>query len=182
MVSIVQVPLNVLGAAFGILDMEFSAIILIIIGLLFVFMGRRLVKILTFIIGGFIGAVFAYSYGLGAFGLPTAYALGALGFVVGGLIAYVLLYVVAGAVAGLIVYHTLRPLFPDIVIPLILAIIAFIAVMILFNQILSVGTAFLGALMISTGLGGLITLSPLLMIVLIIVLAAAGSYIQFKQT
>ncbi len=182
MASLTQIPLDAVRAALNIFSMDFSLIILLVIGLLFVFVGRRLVKVLTFIIGGFLGAALAYGYGLSSFGLPTAYAIAALGFIVGGLIAYVLLYVVAGAIAGLIVYQATRPFFPDFTIPLMIAIIAFFVVIILFNQLLSIGTAFLGALMVSTSLGGLIPVSPLLMVILTLVLAAAGAYIQFKQS
>ncbi len=182
MTSPAQIPFDAVRTALRIFDMEFSLIILLIIGLLFIFVGRRLVKILTFIVGGFLGAALAYGYGLTSFGLPTAYAIAALGFIVGGLIAYVLLYVIAGALAGLMVYQATRPLFPDFTIPLILAIIAFFIIIVLFNQLLSIGTAFLGALMVSASLGRLIPVSPLLMMILIIVLAVAGAYIQFKQS
>lgn len=163
------------------LIMSISGLILIILGLLLVFIGRKLVKILTFLTGGLAGALLAYHYSLPTVGVPLAYVIGIIGFIIVGLIAYALLYVAAGIVAGFLVYLFTRPLFGDILIPIILAVIAFAAVIILFNKILSIGTAILGAIVVSFGINQLIPLHSYISLAIVVLLSILGSYVQLKQ-
>jgi len=158
-----------------------SGIVLVVLGLLLVFVGRKLVKVLTFLAGGIIGALLAYTYSLPHFGVPVAYAIAAAGFIVLGIIAYLLLYVAAGIAAGILVYLFTNPIFDGVLIPIILAIIAFAVVIILFNKILSVGTAVLGAIIVAAGINRLTPLNLFLTVAIIVVLAALGSYVQLKQ-
>lgn len=157
-----------------------SWIVLIVLGLLLLFIGRKLVKVLTFLAGGIIGGLLAYQYSLPHFGVPTAYLIGVVGFVIVGLIAYALLYLAAGIAAGALTYFLTKPLFPDILIPIVLAVIAFAVVLILFNKILSVGTAIFGAIIVATGIGRLFPLNPLATLIIVVVLAALGSYVQLR--
>ena len=74
------------------LIMSVSGLILIILGLLLVFVGRKLVKVLTFLTGGLAGALLAYHYSLPAVGVPLAYVIGVIGFIIVGLIAFLLVF------------------------------------------------------------------------------------------
>ena len=163
------------------LIMSVSGLILIILGLLLVFVGRKLVKVLTFLTGGLAGALLAYHYSLPAVGVPLAYVIGVIGFIIVGLIAYALLYVAAGIVAGVLVYLFARPFFGGILIPIVLAIVAFAVVIILFNKILSIGTAILGAIVVSYGINQLTPLHPYISLAIAVLLAILGSYVQLKQ-
>lgn len=158
-----------------------SGLILVILGLLLVFMGRRLVKVLTFLTGGLVGALLTYHYSLPVVGVPLAYVIGIIGFIIVGLIAYALLYVAAGIVAGFLIYLFMKPLFVDILIPIVLAIVVFAVVIILFNKILSIGTAIFGAIVVSYEINQLTPLHPYISLAIVVLLTILGSYVQLKQ-
>jgi len=109
-------------------------LILIILGLVMAFLGRKIIKITTFILGGLIGAALAYNYFLPRFGLPITYIITIAAFLVIGGLALILLYLSAGLAAGAATYVITSKLFSGFWIPLLSAIIIFAVVLILFSK------------------------------------------------
>lgn len=160
----------------------FLAIVFLILGVVLVFYGRKLVKILTFIIGGIVGAILIYEYVVPwlNIGEPFNYVLSLLGFVISGVLAIALIHLLGSIIAGYLVYRFVYPYFQDWSIPLLIAVIAFAIVLVLFNKLLSIGTAVLGALLVSYAINIIISLGPIVSLIIVIVLAIVGSYYQLR--
>ena len=157
-----------------------SGIILIVLGLAVAFLGRKLVKVVFFLIGGVIGALLALIIAPMFLAPPYTYLLAIVGFVIAGLIFYLLLPFGAGLLAGVATFLLLRG-FVDLILAVILALIALIVVVILFNKILSVATAFLGSLIFVVGLGQVgVVLPEFLQLILIALITVLGSIVQLK--
>ncbi len=157
-----------------------SGIILIVLGLAVAFLGRKLVKVVFFLIGGVIGALLALIIAPMFLAPPYTYLLAIVGFVIAGLIFYLLLPFGAGLLAGVATFLLLRGLV-DLILAVILALIALIVVVILFNKILSVATAFLGSLIFVVGLGQVgVVLPEFLQLILIALITVLGSIVQLK--
>lgn len=157
-----------------------SGIILVGLGLAVAFLGRKLVKAIFFLIGGVIGALLAFIVAPMFFTPPYTYLLAAIGFVVVGLIFYLLLPFGAGLLAGVATFLLLRG-FMDLILAVILALIALVVVVILFNKILSVATAFLGSLIFVVGLGQVgVVLPELLQLILMALITILGSIVQLR--
>ena len=162
-----------------------SGIILIVLGLVLMFLGRKLVKVIFFLVGGIIGALLVLRF---AYLFPTmsyAYLAALIGFITVGLIFYFLLPFGAGLLAGLATFLILRPIIGDLLITVILALAALIIVVILFNKLLIVGTAFLGALILLTGLNQIaiqsnIILAEPIQLALLVIFTIIGCWVQFK--
>ena len=157
-----------------------SGIILIVLGLAVAFLGRKLVKVVFFLIGGVIGALLALIIAPMFLAPPYTYLLAVVGFVIVGLIFYLLLPFGAGLLAGVATFLLLRG-FVDLILAVILALIALIVVVILFNKILSVATAFLGSLIFVVGLSQVgVVLPEFLQLILIALITVLGSIVQLK--
>ena len=157
-----------------------SGVILIVLGLAVAFLGKKLVKTVFFLIGGVVGALLTLMIAPMFLAPPYTYLLAVVGFVIVGLIFYLLLPFGAGLLAGVATFLLLRG-FVDLVLAVILALIALIVVVILFNKILSVATAFLGSLIFVVGLGQVGVAPPeFLQLILIALITILGSIVQFK--
>ena len=160
-----------------------GGLVLIIFGLIMTFFGRKIAKIITFLVGGVVGALFTYRYLVPWMKLeaPVSYVAAIVAFIVVGFLAIALLYLSAGIAAGAAVFLFTRPLFQEWIIPLLLAAIAFAVVLILFNKLLSVGTAILGGIIVAYGLSLIVPIGSLGSIIVTLMLAVLGSYYQLKH-
>jgi len=159
------------------------AIIFLILGLILVFYGRKLVKIVTFIVGGIVGAISIYEYIIPWLKIsePFNYIIALLGFIISGVLAVALIHLLGAVIAGYLAYRFVNPYFQDWMLPLIIAVIAFVVVLILFNKLLSIGTAVLGGILVSYSINIFISLGIIVSFIIIIVLAIAGAYYQLKH-
>ncbi|MCL7384055.1 MAG: hypothetical protein LZ167_02975 [Thaumarchaeota archaeon] len=159
------------------------AIIFLILGLILVFYGRKLVKIITFIVGGIIGAILIYEYIIPWLKIsePFNYIVAFLGFIISGVLAIALIHLLGAVIAGYLTYRFVNPYFQDWMPPLIIAVIVFAVVLVLFNKLLSIGTAVLGAILVSYSINIFISLGTIASLIIIIVLAIAGAYYQLKH-
>jgi len=157
-----------------------SSLLLIVLGLALTFLGKKLVKAIAFIVGGLIGALLALMISPLFLSPPFTYLAALIGFVVLGLISYFLLPLGGGVIAGLATFLLLRGVVGFLMAALI-ALIVLIIVVILFNKILAVGTAFAGSLVTLAGLGQLGLIFPsIIQLIILILLTALGSIVQFK--
>ncbi len=159
------------------------AIIFLIMGLVLVFYGRKLVKIITFIVGGIVGAILIYEYVIPWLNIsaPFNYILALLGFIISGVLAIAIVHLLGAVIAGYLAYRLINPYFQDWILPLLIAIIAFAIVLVLFNKLLSIGTAVLGAILVSYSINIFIPLGMVISLIIVVVLAVAGAYYQLKH-
>lgn len=160
----------------------FLAILFIILGLIIIFYGRKLVKIVSFIVGGIIGAILIHEYVIPWLKIsePFSYILSLLGFIVSGVLAVALIHLLGSMIAGYLAYRFVYPYFQDWAIPLMIAVVTFAIVLVLFNKLLSIGTAVLGALLVAYSINIIIPLGPIIFIIIVVVLAVAGAYYQLR--
>ncbi|MEM4021795.1 MAG: hypothetical protein QXI18_05430 [Nitrososphaerota archaeon] len=157
-----------------------SGLILIILGLVVAFFGRKLAKILFFLIGGLIGAFLALLVSWEFIQPPYTYLAAAAGFVILGLIFLLLMRFGAGILAGFATFLLLRGVI-GVLLAFVLALVALIIVIALFDKILSVITAFVGSLVFVVGLTRAgIPLPGALQLVIIAVITILGSIVQLK--
>ena len=157
-----------------------SGLVLIALGLALAFLGRKLVKLIFFFIGGLIGALLALRFAPLFLSGWLIYLAEAAGLIIAGLLFYFLLPFGAGLAAGLAAFLILRPMIGDLIVSFVLALVVLIIVVILFNKLLTVGTAILGSLIFTAGLGQIIFLHSLIQIALIAILTILGCIVQFK--
>ena len=159
------------------------AIIFLIMGLVLVFYGRKLVKIITFIVGGIVGAILIYEYVVPWLNIsePFTYILALLGFIISGVLAIAIVHLLGAVIAGYLAYRLINPYFQDWILSLLIAIIAFAIVLVLFNKLLSIGTAVLGAILVSHSINIFIPLGIIISLIIVVVLAVAGAYYQLKH-
>jgi len=157
-----------------------QGLILIVLGLAITFLGRKLVKIVFFLVGGVIGAILAFMIAPLFVAPPFTYLVAILGFIVVGLIFYLLLPFGAGLLAGLATFLILKGMV-SLILAALLALIVLIVVVVLFNKILAVVTAFIGSLIFLVGLGELGMAFPWpIKLAAIVLLTVLGSIVQFK--
>ena len=157
-----------------------SSILLIVLGLALTFLGKKLVKAIAFIVGGLIGALLALMIAPLFLSPPFTYLAALIGFVVLGLISYFLLPFGGGVIAGLATFLLLKGVV-GLLMAALIALIVLIIVVILFNKILTVGTAFAGSLVTLAGLSQLgLTFPSIIQLIILILLTALGSIVQFK--
>ena len=157
-----------------------SSLLLIALGLALTFLGKKLVKAIAFIIGGLIGALLALMISPLFLSPPFTYLAALIGFVVLGLISYFLLPFGGGVIAGLATFLLLKGVV-GLLMAALIALIVLIIVVILFNKILTVGTAFAGSLVTLAGLSQLgLTLPSVIQLIILILLTVLGSIVQFK--
>ncbi|MEM1584043.1 MAG: hypothetical protein QXF28_04570 [Nitrososphaerota archaeon] len=160
----------------------FLAILFIILGLIMTFYGRKLVKVVSFIVGGIIGAILIYQYVVPwlEIGEPFSYIMSLLGFIIAGVLAIALIQLLGAMIVGYLAYRFVYPYFHDWVISLVIAVVVFAVVLILFNKLLSIGTAILGALLVTYSINLIIPLTPIISLIIVIVLAIVGAYYQLR--
>ncbi|MEM0329409.1 MAG: hypothetical protein QXU12_00225 [Nitrososphaerota archaeon] len=157
-----------------------SGLILIILGLVVAFFGRKLAKILFFLIGGLIGAFLALLVSSAFIQPPYTYFAAVAGFVILGLIFLLLMRFGAGILAGFATFLLLRDVI-GVLLAVVLALVVLIIVITLFDKILSVITAFVGSLIFVVGLTQAeIPLPGALQLAIIAVITILGSIVQLK--
>jgi hypothetical protein len=157
-----------------------SGLMLIILGLVVAFFGRKLAKIVFFLVGGIIGALLALLISPMFISPPYSYIAAVVGFVIVGLIFLLLMRFGAGIVAGLATFMLLRGIV-DVLLAIIIALIVLIIVIVLFDKVLSIITAFVGSLIFMAGLQQAgASLPVFLQIIIIAVIAILGSLIQLR--
>jgi len=157
-----------------------SGLMLIILGLVVAFFGRKLAKIVFFLVGGIIGALLALLISPMFISPPYSYIAAVVGFVIVGLIFFLLMRFGAGIVAGLAAFMLLRGIV-DVLLAIIIALIVLIIVIVLFDKVLSIITAFVGSLIFMTGLQQAgASLPVFLQIIIIAVITILGSIVQLR--
>jgi hypothetical protein len=157
-----------------------SGLMLIILGLVVAFFGRKLAKIVFFLVGGIIGALLALLISPMFISPPYSYIAAVVGFVIVGLIFLLLMRFGAGIVAGLAAFMLLRGIV-DVLLAIIIALIVLIIVIVLFDKVLSIITAFVGSLIFMTGLQQAgASLPVFLQIIIIAVITILGSIVQLR--
>ena len=157
-----------------------SGLMLIILGLVVAFFGRKLAKIVFFLVGGIIGALLALLISPMFISPPYSYIAAVVGFVIVGLIFFLLMRFGAGIVAGLAAFMLLRGIV-DVLLAIIIALIVLIIVIVLFDKVLSIITAFVGSLIFMTGLQQAgASLPVFLQIIIIATITILGSLIQLR--
>lgn len=157
-----------------------SGVVLIVLGLAVAFLGRKLAKLVFFLVGGVIGALLALLIAPMFITPPYTYLAAIAGFVIVGLIFLLLMPFGAGLLAGLATFMLLRGSV-GLILAIVFALIALILVVLLFNKILSVATAFIGSIIFAVGLQQAgVSLPGLLQLLIIAVITVLGSIVQFK--
>jgi hypothetical protein len=157
-----------------------SGLILIILGLVVAFFGRKLAKIVFFLVGGIVGALLALLISPMFISPPYTYIAAMVGFVIVGVIFLLLMRFGAGIIAGLATFMLLRGIV-DMLIAIIIALIALVIVIVLFNKILSIITAFIGSLIFTAGLQQAgAPLPGFLQLVVIAIITILGSLVQLR--
>ena len=157
-----------------------SGLLLIVLGLALTFLGKKLVKAIAFIVGGLIGALLALMLAPLFVSPPLTYLAALIGFIVLGLICYLLLPFGGGVIAGLAAFFLLKGLVGFLMAALI-ALIVLIVVIILFDKILAVGSAFAGSIVVLAGLSQLgLALLPAIQLIILLLLTVLGSIVQLK--
>ncbi len=159
-----------------------SALLLsmLVVSLLLVFAGRKVVKVLAFLVVGLIGALIGgvlatqYLVGSGTLGVLLGVFLG---FVLGGLIGVALVAVGIGLATGYAAYLLTTGFVSGTTIPLIVGFVFFIVGVALYGRILSLVTALAGGLLFFDVLR-IYGLGPTLSIVFAAGVTLAGIWIQ----
>ncbi len=153
---------------------------MIVLGLALTFLGKKLVKAIAFIVGGLIGALLALMLAPLFVSPPLTYLAALIGFIVLGLIFYLLLPFGGGVIAGLAAFFLLKGLVGFLMAALI-ALIVLIVVIILFDKILAVGSAFAGSIVVLAGLSQLgLAFLPAIQLIILLLLTVLGSIVQLK--
>ncbi|MGD1054693.1 MAG: hypothetical protein ABR867_01240 [Nitrososphaerales archaeon] len=158
-------------------------IIMLVVSLLLVFIGRKVVKILAFLVVGLVGASIGgilgaqYLAGLGWFGKLMGVLIG---FFAGGLVGVALVAVGIGVAAGYAAYLLTLDIVSDTTVALVLGIIFFIIGLALYGKILSVITAVIGGLLLYDALR-LYGLGSALSVALALMVTLAGIWIQSRS-
>jgi len=157
-----------------------SGLMLIILGLVVAFFGRKLAKAVFFLIGGLVGALLALLISPMFIPPPYTYIAALVGFVIVGVIFLLLMKFGAGIIAGLATFMLLRGIV-DILLAIIIALIVLVIVIVLFDKILSIITALVGSLIFTAGLQQAgVPLPGFLQLVIIAVITILGSIVQLK--
>jgi hypothetical protein len=165
-----------------------SLSLLLIVGLVLTFYGRRVLKTAAFIIGAIIGAGIGYLVGsaLGdGFCIIIAVIVGAL---LGGYLGMVFLKGMVAMYMGAMGYMIGSAIFGGMLVPIIIGVIVFAIIYILFDKFISIVTAFFGAFLVAIAVQGLTvgylgnSAAFILFIIIAVVLAIIGARVQLDQT
>ncbi|MGP8124443.1 MAG: hypothetical protein ACLQEQ_01030 [Nitrososphaerales archaeon] len=157
-------------------------IVLLIVSLLLIFAGRKVVKVLAFLIVGLIGATMGGA--LGAQYLSSLGWLGSLlglliGFVAGGLIGLLMVRVGIGIAVGYAAYLLTLDVVSNTTAALVVGFIFFVVGVVLYNKILTVVTAFAGGFLLYDALTFYI--DPTVAAVIAVLVAAVGLWYDFRH-
>ncbi len=150
---------------------------LLAVSLLLIFFGRRVIKVVTFVLGGFIGAYFGGT--LGAFFLSSLGAiLGEIaGFLLGGLLSLAFLSLAIGFGLGYSGYAITQLMLGATIPSLIVGVVLFVLGVILSGRILTLVSVFIGSFLLLNALAFTGLQLPLA-IVVVSALAILGLWIQ----
>jgi hypothetical protein len=156
---------------------------MLVVSLLMIFAGRKVVKVLAFLVVGLVGASIGgilgaqYLASLGSFGR----ILGVLiGFFTGGLIGVMLVAVGIGVAAGYAAYLLTLDVVPNTTVAIVIGVIFFIVGLALYNKILSIVTAVVGGFLFYDALR-LYGLNLALSTALAILVTLAGIWVQYRS-
>jgi hypothetical protein len=160
-----------------------EAALLIVLGLLLIFFGRRFIKLLTFLgVGLLVGAIGAIlgQYLYGDLGL---YAGAVIGFLVGGFFALKLLSFAMGLAAGAAGFIISSALQSNLILSILVGVILFFIGIALSSKILSLATAVVGGFLLYLGLGFLqfAFLSSIVSAIIAIIFALLGFRYQLMK-
>jgi hypothetical protein len=153
---------------------------LLIVALILIFAGRKVIKILAFLVVGLIGAsiggalVAQYLAGAGSLGTLLGVLLG---FVIGGLLGVMLLAAGIGLAIGYAAYVLTAGFVSGTTIPLIVGFVFFIVGLALHNKVLGFVTALAGGLLLFDVLQ-LYGLDPIVSVVVAGAATLAGIWVQ----
>ena len=153
---------------------------MLIVSLILIFAGRKVIKILAFLVVGLIGAsiggALAAQYLTGAGSLGNLLGV-LLGFVIGGLLGVMLLAVGIGLAIGYAAYVLTAGFVSGTTIPLIVGFVFFIIGLALHNKVLGFVTALAGGLLLFDVLQ-LYGLDPTVSVIIAGVATLAGIWVQ----
>ncbi len=158
-------------------------IILVIIGLVMAFFGRAIWDIIMSMIGGIIGSMIGFVVGFIYFGLIGAFILmfvfGFIGSILFRFLVRIMLALLCGLLVAALVWLLMgQPLLADFaVIGIIIMIVIFIPCYYFIEQVVSVITAFIGAVLLGVGIY-VLSGSLILALGLGILVWIAGSIVQ----
>ncbi len=168
---------------YSILPPTLLALLLAILALLLIFEGRKVVKVLAFLIVGLIGLSIGGALGakyLSSLG-TTGKVLGALvGFFAGGLIGVLLVALGIGLVVGYGAYLLTIDIISNSTAAIVVGVIFFIIGLVLYNKILTFVTAVAGAFLLYDALV-LFGLGPLIALVLAAIVFAIGIWHDLRS-
>jgi len=160
---------------------QIGPIIILALALLLIFAGKGVIKAIIFVIAGLavlsIALVFAAIYL--SLSLPVLIILALAAFIVGGVIGILLLPVGIGIALAVVGYSITQPLFNNTLIALVIAVILFIAGIILADKILIIASVFLGGLMLLSAITAL-GVPVLAAVLLAIILSCLGIVVQSR--
>ena len=157
-------------------------VVTLIVSLLLIFAGRKVIKVLAFLVVGLIGATIGgvlgakYLASLGLFGRLMGILMG---FFVGGLMGIVLVALGIGVVVGYGAYLLTLDIISSTTAAIVVGIIFFIIGLVLYNKILSLVTAVAGGILLYDAVR-LYSLNPTVSIVLAAVVTLAGISVQYR--
>ncbi len=155
-------------------------LVLLVVSLTLIFAGRKVVKVIAFLVVGLIGAsiggILGAQYLMGAGDLGTLLGV-LLGFFIGGLIGVVLVAVGIGLAVGYAAYILTRGFVSGTTIPLIVGFVFFIVGVALYGRILGLITALAGGLLLFDVLT-MYGLGPTLSTILAALVTLAGIWVQ----
>jgi hypothetical protein len=158
-----------------------SIVILAIIALALIFVGKKIAKVLTFIIAGLAVAFLVLIYLDPYLGGLLTIAAAAVGFIVGGLIGLFLLKLGIGIALGILAYYLALGLGADFIPSILIGLVLFAIGVILSDKILAVMTVILGGLLLVQVMAG-IGLPLLAALAVSLVVSAVGLYVQLRKS
>jgi hypothetical protein len=160
-----------------------EAALLIVLGLLLIFFGRRFIKLLTFLgVGILVGAIGAI-VGNYLYKIDGLYAGVVIGFLVGGFFALKLLSFAIGLAVGAAGFIVANALGASIILSILVGVILFFIGIALHSKILSLATAVVGGFLLYLGLGfvPLAFLTPIVNSVIAVIFGLLGFWYQLKR-
>ncbi|GBC68775.1 hypothetical protein HRbin01_00460 [archaeon HR01] len=158
-----------------------TSLVMVAVALALIFIGRKIAKVLAFIAGGIVLALLVLTYLDQYLGGVLTIAGAVVGFLVGGVLAIVLLRLGIGIAMGIISYYIAVWAGAELIVGILVGLVFFAVGFLLADKILSVITAVLGALiavqaLIFLGLPFIVSLS------IAVILAVLGMYVQLRKS
>lgn len=174
MVSIQQM----LGPALAQFPAWALVLALLAVSLVLIFAGKSLVKVVAFLVVGFLGAAFGGSLAVHYLSPDLGFVGVLLGFVAGGLLGLVLLPLGVGLAAGYAGYLVALDLALGPMVALIAGATFFIVGALLSGKILGIATAVVGGLLLFDVLSRFVGLDPFVATLLAAALTVVGLWVQ----